>query len=241
MTAATSTYRDRPPLRRRVGALALALGIELLLILAFIGLNLHPQPPEFAGGKPIATFDVQSVSEETSSSAAKPQPKQMQPTPRPPVPRRIPTAPRLPVDTKDLPFIPMSKADMASADVGKLGSNAADFGADDSPRVGTAPNGEPLYAAEWFREPTNAELGGYLPKNMPEGGGAGLIACRTVAGYRVEDCVELGSDPPGSRLASAVRQAAWQFRVRPPRVGGKVLVGTWVQIQITYNVSSRVR
>ncbi|WP_051504239.1 hypothetical protein [Sphingomonas jaspsi] len=234
MTAATSTYRDRPPLRRRVSALALALAIELLLLLAFLRLNLHPKPPEFAGGNPIATFDVQSVSEEQSSSAAKPQPTETNPSPRPPIPRRIPNAPKMPIDTKDLPFIPMSKSDMAAGDIGKLGSNAPGFGADDSPRVGTAPNGEPLYAAEWYREPTNAELGGYLPKNMPEGGGAGLIACRTVAGFRVEDCVELGSDPPGSRLASAVRQAAWQFRVRPPRVGGKVLVGTWVRIRIDY-------
>lgn len=239
MTAAASTYRDRPPLRRRVTALALALAIELLLILAFVGLNFRPKPPEFAGGNPIVTFDVQTVSEEKSSSAAKARPQPDKATPRPPVPPRLPDVPKMPSKITEPSFIPMSKSDLAAADIGKLGSNAPNFGADDTPRVGTAPNGEPLYAAEWYREPTNAELGGYLPKTMPEGGGAGLIACRTVAGFRVTDCVELGSDPPGSRLASAVRQAAWQFKVRPPRVGGKTLVGTWVQIQITYNVSRR--
>ncbi len=52
-----------------------------------------------------------------------------------------------------------------------------------------------------------------------------MIACRTVARYRVSDCVEVGSGPPG---------AAWQFQVRPPRKGGKELVGSWVRIRIDY-------
>jgi protein TonB len=113
---------------------------------------------------------------------------------------------------------------------------AAGRGPGDSAIVGTAPNGEPLYAAEWYREPTNQELSTYMPRRMPDGGGWGMVACRTAERYRVTDCVELGQAPSGSHLAGAVRQAAWQFLVRPPRVGGKPMIGEWVRIRIDYDV-----
>ena len=89
-----------------------------------------------------------------------------------------------------------------------------------------------LSGADWARNPTDTELAGYLPRNAPEGWG--LIACRTIADHRVEDCVELDNYPAGSHLASAVRQAAWQFRVRPPRKNGQEMVGAWVRIRIEY-------
>src|SRR5438309_418991 len=104
---------------------------------------------------------------------------------------------------------------------------AGDAGA--SEVVGRGPDGEALYAGEWAREPTDAEIGGYWTHNRT---GWGLVACKTMPNDRVDDCVELDQSPAGSHLASAVRQAAWQFRVRPPRKGGRALIGAWVRILI---------
>jgi protein TonB len=102
--------------------------------------------------------------------------------------------------------------------------------------AGTGPNGEPLYAAQWYRRPYDNELSGYL--TTASGPGWGLIACRTVADYRVEDCVAIDEYPQKSNIARAVLAAAWQFRVRPPRRGGRVLIGEWVGIRIDYGIRS---
>jgi protein TonB len=107
----------------------------------------------------------------------------------------------------------------------------------DTERVGTMPNGEPLYAAAWYREPEDAMLSAYL--STARGPGWGLIACRTAPDFRVEECVALDEYPQGSQIARSVLAAAWEFRVRPPRRGGQVLVGSWVRIRIDYGIRRR--
>jgi protein TonB len=107
----------------------------------------------------------------------------------------------------------------------------------DSERVGTAPNGEPLYAAAWHTRPRPDQLRGYLA--TANGPGWGLIACRTAPGFRVENCVALDEYPAGSQINRAVLAAAWEFKVRPPRVGGRSLVGSWVRIRIDYGIERR--
>lgn len=228
-----------PPLQRRLTGLGLALAINLALLLALMTLGVIPPPSARKSLRGIVVDLIPQSRSEAQEQTRALQPKQRQvqqdqPLPKPP-PIILPVKPTIappaqPAD-KPSPWIEMSKAEMAASDIGNMPKTASG-GAGDSEVVGHGPNGEALYAAEWAREPTNAELAGYMPRNSPEG--YGLIACKTVAGNRVEDCIELEQSPRGSHLASAVRQAAWQFRVRPPRKGGKPLIGSWVRIRIDY-------
>ena len=229
----------RPPLHRRLTGLGLTLAINVALLLALLTLGVIQPPDAQRTLKGIIVDLIPQPRNEAPDQTQAPRPQQRQveldrPTPKPP-PIALPLKPTIaptPQPTKQpSPWIEMSKADMAASDIGTM-PQAASGGAGDSELVGQGPNGEALYAAEWAREPTDAELAGYMPRNAPEG--YGLIACKTIAGNRVEDCIELEQSPRGSRLASAVRQAAWQFRVRPPRKGGKPLIGSWVRIRIDY-------
>jgi protein TonB len=231
-----TTYRlaapyERSPLRRRASGLALALTVNGALILALLTLGVIPLPERMPSQATIV--DLIPESHSRAAQSAKAVPKSNRPMVKPPpiiLPIKPTIAPPPTQPDNKLPWIEMSSADLAAADLRNLPK--ADPGEGDSEEVGRGPHGEILYAAEWAREPTDAELAGYLPRNAPDGWG--LIACRTVPNNRVDDCVELGQSPAGSHLASAVRQAAWQFRVRPPRKGGKALVGEWVRIRIDY-------
>jgi protein TonB len=233
--------QERASPRRRVLSFVLAVAIEILLLLAFLGLDFHPKKPEFKGGS-ISIFDLPSddSADHSKAKAAAPPARAIPEVPHPVLPPVKPT-----ITPRPLPILEVDKAFLDASDISKLGRNApgaelADGSAPgDSEMVGKAPNGEPLYAAEWYREPTHQQLSTYLPKTMPDGGGWGTVACRTVARFHVEDCVELDQNPAGSHLAGAVRQAAWQFLVRPPRVGGKALVGEWVSIRIYYGMDRR--
>lgn len=234
------TASNRPTAARRTASFLLALAIEILLLLAFFTLNFRDKgPPQFAGGS-IATFDLSTDSEQDATKSAKREEAVTRPKPRtaPPIPK-----PKIELPKRPLQMIEVTRDDFLTSDIAKLGTAAngpsgeqmaGGHSPGDSDQVGTAPNGEPLYAAEWYREPTHQELSTYMPKTMPEGGGWGMVACKTAPRYRVEDCVELGQGPPGSHLAGAVRQAAWQFLVRPPRIGGKPMIGEWVRIRIDY-------
>jgi hypothetical protein len=214
--------------------MALALGVNLLLLLVLLGLGVVPLPEK----KPSRALIVDLIPE-SHDAAAQPSPSkakprttaETKPVPKPP-PIILPVKPTIRQPDKPLDMVEMSKDELAAADI----RNVPKASAGDSEEVGRGPHGEVLYAAEWAREPTDAEISGYLSKNAQSGWG--MVACKTIPGNRVEDCIELENHPAGSHLASTLRQAAWQFRVRPPRKNGRALVGEWVRIRFDLNVRS---
>lgn len=154
---------------------------------------------------------------------------------QPPPPAPIQIAPKqmdssnIAQTPKDVgPPAPQKRSMMGPVDSGGAAAYA------DTPRVGTAPNGQPMYAAAWYREPSHDELAGYL--STADGPGWGLVACKTAPDWHVDDCVALEEAPEGSRIARAVVAAAWQFQVRPPRINGEYKVGAWVRIRIDYGI-----
>ena len=216
----------------------MAINVGLLLVLISLGIVAVPSAQKTMRG---IVFDLIPANRSASTSntlkveAQRPRAEQQRPTPKPPrivLPAKptiaLPPTPQ--PSTSPSPWLELSKEDMAAGDISKVPA-AGSGGGGDSEIVGKGPNGEALYAAMWAREPTDAELAGYMPRNGIQG--FGLVACKTIPNNRVQDCVEL-DQTPGSRLASAVRQAAWQFHVRPPRKGGRPLIGSWVRIRIEY-------
>lgn len=171
----------------------------------------------------------------TPQATRQPAPQPQPDTPKPPVPLATPPA-----------IIPLSSSQMAAFDIARLPRQTqpaspakglmgpVDHGIPgDSKRVGTAPNGQPMYAASWYREPYDEELRGYL--SLAQGPGWALITCKTEPNFRVDQCVGLDEYPTGSNIQRAVLAAAWQFKVRPPQVGGLSRVGDWVRIRIDYS------
>lgn len=243
-------FRDRFGPRAR--GLVLALLVEGLVVLML--LTLAPKLMEREKKTvDMAVFGVspepEPVTEEKkpapspAAAARAPEPSETPPDPRPPEPQP-PTPPAEPQPPPilniplnrlpDIASLPRIAAPSAPRRAAAGPPNLASLPGD-TPRVeGRGPRGEPLYAASWFREPYNSELSGYL--STARGPGWGLIACRTVPDFRVEDCVMIDEYPEGSNIARAVLGAAWQFRVRPPRLGGQLKVGEWVRIRIDYGI-----
>lgn len=246
-----SSHPDRGALRRRGTALALAIAANALLVLALLTLAPSPSGEPEAKRRPTAFSLLPEAKEDAASTESAAKAKQAsreeaRPTkPAPDVP--TPPASTIPPPPIRLNILNLSRDELAATDRVLQSARRADpapeggeageaSGSDIADGGGTGPNGERLYNAEWYVRPTRAELAFYLPAGGPRTGW-GMIACRTVEKYRVEDCVELGQSPPGSGFARAVLQAAWQFRVIPPRVGPKRMVGAWVRIRIEYTES----
>jgi protein TonB len=230
-----NAYDNRPTLRTRLVALVLSSVVIALLIATLIAMGMLKDVPGGSGERltsvRLVSFSPQSRPKARDRSA----PAKSQAVVQSPHPMPSPT-PKIP----PLKLIQLSRAEFAAADISKLSRHADDAsgssGASGSGAAygpGEGPGGAHLYNAEWYREPTHAELAGYLKSGAPRGSWA-MIACKTIDHFHVEDCRELGESPPGSGLSRALRQAAWQFLVRPPRIDGKPMIGAWVRIRFDF-------
>jgi hypothetical protein len=234
-------------LRGRGTAGVLAVAVELLVIAALLTLGRGYLEPKKHEDK-LATFQVmpdakpapRPASRATrvtpvkhdSGGAAPKSPTQDKPaTPEP--------KPETPL------FIPLTSQEMAAADIGHMasasGNNAGDgrsTGRDSGAAYGPGegPGGERAYRGDWVRPPTPAEIGPYLPANLQSGEAS--IVCRAIPDNRVDNCRSL-SETPGSGLGRALRLAAWQFHIRPTRIGSKFLVGQWVLIHFDFSMVVR--
>lgn len=239
-------FNPREEAGRRTIGIAAALAIEALLLLLLLTLSQSKDPPETLGTA-VTTFDAapdeqqapEPPSEERQEPTSRPSPvpQPAEPLPQPPLPSPSP-APAVILPRRDVPRdfdlarVPQAPATPAPVQPA-YGPQDTGFPGD-SRRVGTAPDGSPLYAAEWYREPSERMLGDYL--STARGPGWGLIACRTEPEWRVVDCVALGEYPERSGIARAVLAAAWEFQVRPPRLRGRYMYGEWVRIRIDYEI-----
>lgn len=246
--------RVRASKRQRLTGLAAALLLEALVVIALLTIGARTAVDLSRQGEPLKTFEIavpqpeavvqaqpQKVEPRVADQRAKPV---LRPSPEAPAPAA--TTPAPPAAAQPSPLVKLSRDELASVDLRSIPSVSgpparagppAPPAAADTPLVdGSGPNGERLYAAAWYREPYDSELKGYLSTAQP---GWATIACRTVPDFRVDDCVAVAEWPRGSQLARAVLAAAWQFKVRPPRIGGRSQVGEWVRIRIDYGVKRR--
>ncbi len=227
------TYLSHPTWRNRLVSFLLAAATTVLIALLMLAMGAM-LPGDKGKVSPLVAiqFPQQSGSKATHPHTA----RHASATPRtqPPVPQPQVVKPPVPVTQ----LLHLSQAEYAASDISKLPSHAEEGGSDSGGSSATygpgeGPGGVHLYNAEWYREPTHAELATYLSQTNAPGEWA-VIACRTIEHYHVENCQELDESPPGSGLARALRLAAWQFLVRPPRKDGHVLIGSWVRIKFTF-------
>jgi len=228
---------QRPGLRQRASVLGLTLLVELVLLLIVIAFGGSRIRDAIVPTSPTSIVFVPNQAARTPAPQPRRSEERAAPRPAPPLPR--PPRPPTPVLPRtELPYVPMSKLDLAASDIARLGSAAAPAsasgtGAKTAAGPGEGPGGVQLYNAEWVVEPSNAQLATYLPRAVGPGSWA-LIACQTIAHNQVENCAQLGESPRGLGLSKAMRLAAWQFRIRPPRIDGKPMVGAWVRIRIDF-------
>lgn len=248
MAYTEQTDWSRAELRRRGLGLAIALLLEVIIILAILSLSMRAAGPA-VGTRGLSTFSLEAEAEPASSAknseTQTPITTEQKSTATPPIPKPLlPPVNPVPAPPPNPDFIKVSKSDFDAMDLSKLpaGGGAGDSkgsgqGAKGMMGPGLGPGGAQLYPVAWLREPYDSELAPYLAavKRIPPGASA-EIACRMIERNRVENCQIIGETPRGTGLAKALRLAAWQFLVKPPRIDNKPQLGVWVRIRFDFGV-----
>ncbi|WP_423140590.1 hypothetical protein ACOYW6_06880 [Parablastomonas sp. CN1-191] len=217
----------------RLGGLLFAGAMVALLLLMLIRMGAFGADPQVPGSRLVAVdfgHDQPAAAAASHRTDAARQPAAAPPQPRVTPPRAIVALQPRPA------FVAVSSADFAASDIGKLGKTGGAAAGSGKPVYGPGegPGGEQLFPAEWVREPSDAELVTYLPKRGVPAGAWATIACQTIEHFHVENCQPLSEAPLGLGLSRGLRNAAWQFLVRPPRSGAQYQVGTWVRIRFDF-------
>ncbi len=136
-------------------------------------------------------------------------------------------------------FIHMNHADLANSDISNIhstggGGQGHDDGAGGGKGGDNGPGESSFYNVEWYRKPPKRALDSYMKPGQDPGRMA-TIECRMIENYHVDDCHEVSETPRGTGMARVLREASWQFEVRPPRLNGKTLLGTRVHITYTFS------
>lgn len=246
--------RSYQPLSDRRRAMSLALTIAAHLLIVWLLLRLAPvfDPPQKEPGRSLTVTmlpvgDNNASATKSAKAPARAAQASRRTAPEPPAAPRPPaeeTPVPPPVDTPFPGYLVLSRRDFAASDVGRIPSQksggsagkqlaAANGQGDDSmpSPAGKTGSGESFYDGYVYDGFAASQLNPYLPANVPTGSWGELL-CRMAEHDRVTDCVQLGDSRPGLGIARGLRQAAWQFRVRPPRSNGKLWVGKLLRIHI---------
>ena len=248
MAYSEQTDWSRDDVRRRGFGFAIAILLEVIIILAILSLSMRAGKPA-EGKRGQSTFSLEaemdSASSAEKSETQTPVMKERKSTITPPIPKPLlPPVNQVQAPPASADFIKISKSEFDAMDLSKLPaggstgsgeSNGSGQGTKGMMGPGLGPSGAQLYPVAWLREPYDSELAPYLAgvKRIPPGASAD-IACRMIENNRVENCQIIGENPRGTGLAKALRLAAWQFLVKPPRIDSRPQLGVWVRIRFDF-------
>jgi protein TonB len=241
--------RYGPPRQARFVSALLALCVTVLMVLVLLymavlhdggqtarsiltAMNLGPPPGQ---KQPNPTKQQQAAKARTTH--------QTQTAPAPKLPPHIDVNNPNKVEWPE-GFVHTTHAEMAAGDISNIHSTASTGNANASTGGGGHGGGEgeggnSFYNVDWYRKPPHSVFDSYMRPGQSTGRLA-EIECRMIENYHVEDCHEVREEPRGTGMARVMREAAWQFLVRPPRLNGKPLLGTRVRITYTFTQSDRI-